>query len=287
MAQSENFWLRRATILFQLNYKAETDFGLLCEIIRENLGSKEFFINKAIGWALRQYTRVDPEAVREFVAATPLHPLERARGLEMAGEERKEKESSNVIHLPNLPVFLLAALILLLTPGPAVLYIVARSMDQGRLAGFISVLGIEVGNSFHVLAATMGLSAILLSSAVTFSVVKYLGAAYLVYLGVRRLLTRGDHYDPPRLPKPEPLRRVFTQGVVGRHSQPEDGFVLFSVLAAVCRPVHWLADLAIADARRHVRDDGHRDGRNLCAFGKHSRQLAEKGTVLFCARNGM
>ncbi len=73
--KSDNFWLRRSCILFQLNYKSETDFPLLCEIICENLGSREFFINKAIGWALRQYTRVDAEAVRRFVASTPLHPL--------------------------------------------------------------------------------------------------------------------------------------------------------------------------------------------------------------------
>jgi 3-methyladenine DNA glycosylase AlkD len=72
---SDNFWLRRATLLFQLNYKKETDFDLLCEIIRENLGSKEFFINKAIGWSLRQYARVDPKAVTKFVKSTPLHPL--------------------------------------------------------------------------------------------------------------------------------------------------------------------------------------------------------------------
>jgi 3-methyladenine DNA glycosylase AlkD len=73
--KSDNFWLRRATILFQLGYKKDTDFTLLCDIICENLGSKQFFINKAIGWALRQYTRTDPEAVRRFVADTPLHPL--------------------------------------------------------------------------------------------------------------------------------------------------------------------------------------------------------------------
>ena len=73
--KSDNFWLRRATLLFQLGYKADTDFDLLCDLIRGNLGSKEFFINKAIGWALRQYTRIDPQAVRKFVAETPLHPL--------------------------------------------------------------------------------------------------------------------------------------------------------------------------------------------------------------------
>jgi 3-methyladenine DNA glycosylase AlkD len=78
---SDNFWLRRAAILFQLNYKKETDFDLLCEIIRENLNSKEFFINKAIGWALRQYARVDPHAVKKFVNSTPLHPLSRREAM--------------------------------------------------------------------------------------------------------------------------------------------------------------------------------------------------------------
>jgi 3-methyladenine DNA glycosylase AlkD len=78
---SDNFWLRRAAILFQLNYKKETDFDLLCTIIRENLGSKEFFINKAIGWALRQYARVDASAVKKFVRATPLHPLSRREAM--------------------------------------------------------------------------------------------------------------------------------------------------------------------------------------------------------------
>jgi len=79
---SDNFWLRRTTILFQLNYKQETDFDLLCDVIRENFGSKEFFINKAIGWALRQYARTDPEAVKMFVTATKeLHPLSRREAM--------------------------------------------------------------------------------------------------------------------------------------------------------------------------------------------------------------
>jgi 3-methyladenine DNA glycosylase AlkD len=79
---SDNFWLRRACILFQLNYKNETEFDLLCEIIRENLGSKEFFINKAIGWALRQYARTDPKAVKKFVKETKeLNPLSRREAM--------------------------------------------------------------------------------------------------------------------------------------------------------------------------------------------------------------
>jgi 3-methyladenine DNA glycosylase AlkD len=79
--KSDNFWLRRTCILFQLNYKEETDFALLCDIIRENLGSDEFFINKAIGWALRQYARTDPQAVKKFVKATPLQPLSRREAM--------------------------------------------------------------------------------------------------------------------------------------------------------------------------------------------------------------
>lgn len=91
--KSDNFWLRRTTILFQLGYKGETDFDLLREIIRENLGSKEFFINKAIGWALRQYTRIDPDGVREFVAATPLHPLSAREALKWLEKQKKKKGS--------------------------------------------------------------------------------------------------------------------------------------------------------------------------------------------------
>ena len=79
--KSKNIWLRRTAILFQLGYKKETDFDLLCEIINENLGSDEFFINKAIGWALRQYAYTDPKAVKKFVKATELHPLSRREAM--------------------------------------------------------------------------------------------------------------------------------------------------------------------------------------------------------------
>ena len=84
--KSENIWLRRTTILFQLLYKTETDVNLLCDIISENLGSDEFFINKAIGWALRQYARTDPKAVKKFVKETKeLHPLSRREAMKHLG----------------------------------------------------------------------------------------------------------------------------------------------------------------------------------------------------------
>lgn len=79
--QSDNLWLRRIALLFQLHYKNQTDFPLLCEIIRENLGSKEFFINKAIGWALRQYARQDSAAVKRFADSQKLEPLSRKEAL--------------------------------------------------------------------------------------------------------------------------------------------------------------------------------------------------------------
>jgi threonine/homoserine/homoserine lactone efflux protein len=90
----------------------------------------------------------------------------------------------------DLLLFMTAAIVLLLIPGPAVLYIVARSVDQGRKAGLASCSGITTGGLVHVLAAAFGLSALLVSSATAYSVVKYAGAAYLVYLGIKKLRER-------------------------------------------------------------------------------------------------
>lgn len=78
---SDNFWLRRTTLLFQLSYKAETDVDLLFSLIRENLDSDEFFIQKAIGWALREYSKTDANAVVSFVNATALPALSAREGL--------------------------------------------------------------------------------------------------------------------------------------------------------------------------------------------------------------
>ena len=137
--------------------------------------------------------------------------------------------------LSGLSLFSAAALILLLTPGPAVLYIVARSLDQGRLAGFVSVLGIEVGNLVHVLAATLGLSAILVSSSLAFAVVKYLGAAYLIYLGVRRLI-QCQAGLPAATFQPQRLRRIFRQGVLVAVFNPKTALFFFAFLPQFVDP---------------------------------------------------
>lgn len=124
---------------------------------------------------------------------------------------------------------MLASLVLLLTPGPAVLYIIARSVDQGRGAGLLSVLSIETGNLFHVLAATFGLSALLLSSAMLFTIMKYLGAAYLIYLGIRKWISNEEHKDQARLTKDSP-RRIFSQGVTVAILNPKTALFFLAFL---------------------------------------------------------
>jgi threonine/homoserine/homoserine lactone efflux protein len=112
----------------------------------------------------------------------------------------------------TLIVFAGVSLAVLLFPGPAVIYIVTRGATQGRTAGLVSMLGIEAGNLVHVFAAAAGLSAILASSAEAFTVVKYLGAAYLVYLGLRALLDGED--DAIEGGTGTSRSRLFSQGVV-------------------------------------------------------------------------
>ena len=92
----------------------------------------------------------------------------------------------------TLALFALAAIALAAVPGPAVLYIVTQSVVGGRVAGLFSALGVATGGAVHVAAAAIGLSSLLVSSALAFEIVKYAGAAYLVFLGVRRLLARDE-----------------------------------------------------------------------------------------------
>ncbi len=141
-----------------------------------------------------------------------------------------------------LGIFVVASVVLLLTPGPAVLYIVARSVEQGRAAGLVSVLGIHLGTSVHIAAAALGLSALLMSSALAFEIVKYLGAAYLVWLGVRTLLSREAPADCD-LPPPRRLRRIFRDGFVVNLLNPKTALFFLAFLPQFVDPalgaVHW------------------------------------------------
>ena len=126
-------------------------------------------------------------------------------------------------------LFVLAALVLLLIPGPAVLYIVSRSIDQGRSAGLASVLGVSTGTLIQVGFAVVGLSSLVLASAIAFDVVKYAGAAYLLFLGIKRLLSRSEsELTDGRSPKT--LRRLYTQGVIVNTLNPKTALFIFALL---------------------------------------------------------
>ena len=136
----------------------------------------------------------------------------------------------------SLGVFLAAALLLLITPGPAVLYIVARSVDQGPRAGLVSAAGVHVGTLVHIAAAAAGLSVILAASATLFALVKYLGAAYLIFLGVRRLLDRTPLAGPGQTPV-IPLRRAFVDGAVVNVLNPKTALFFLAFLPQFVDPV--------------------------------------------------
>ena len=128
-----------------------------------------------------------------------------------------------------------AALALLLVPGPAVLYITARSASQGRMAGLVSVLAIETANFIQAAAAALGLSAILLSSALAFDVVKYLGAAYLIYLGIRKLMATDSTVEDDAV-KQESLSRIYWQGFAVNILNPKTALFFFAFLPQFVDP---------------------------------------------------
>jgi threonine/homoserine/homoserine lactone efflux protein len=121
--------------------------------------------------------------------------------------------AAHLILSSHFRVFLLAALLLAIAPGPGILYVTARTLAGGKSDGFVSVLGTSVGGLAHVLLATLGLSALLAASAQAFVLVKYLGALYLLYLGVRSLLDARRVVPVPVAARPG-LRRTFLQGAL-------------------------------------------------------------------------
>jgi threonine/homoserine/homoserine lactone efflux protein len=114
---------------------------------------------------------------------------------------------------PLFSTFLIASFVLAITPGPGVLYIVTRSLPQGHCSGLTSVAGVAVGNFGNALAASVGLAALFAVSSLAFSVIKYLGALYLVYLGVQ-MLRSSPMENSDSVPTAAPLGRVFRDGFV-------------------------------------------------------------------------
>jgi threonine/homoserine/homoserine lactone efflux protein len=135
----------------------------------------------------------------------------------------------------TIALFLLAAMALAIVPGPAVAYIVTQSIDQGRRAGLVSALGVASGGLLHVAAATVGLSALIASSATAFTVVKLVGAAYLIVVGIRRILAGDSEETEPRALR-APLRRIYRQGVIVNVLNPKTALFFLAFLPQFVDP---------------------------------------------------
>jgi len=136
-------------------------------------------------------------------------------------------------------LFCLASVALAVVPGPAVTYIVTQSVDKGRRAGIFSALGVASGGLVHVAAATAGLSALIASSATAFTVVKLVGAAYLIAVGIRRVLSGDDDADPEV--QAAPLRRLYRQGVVVNVLNPKTALFFLAFLPQFVNTHHAVA----------------------------------------------
>jgi threonine/homoserine/homoserine lactone efflux protein len=140
----------------------------------------------------------------------------------------------------RLALFVGAALLLLVVPGPSVLYIVTQSVSHGRRAGIASVAGITTGTLVHIAAATVGLSALLASSAVAFDVAKYLGAAYLIVIGVRRLAGL-ERAQEERARGTRDLGRLYRQGIVVNTLNPKTALFFLAFLPQFVDPSRGVA----------------------------------------------
>ncbi|MBF8193725.1 LysE family translocator [Nonomuraea sp. K274] len=137
--------------------------------------------------------------------------------------------------ISTLAVFCVATLGLLVVPGPAVLYVVTRSVSQGRGAGLISVCGVHAGSVVHVAAAALGISALLAASATAFTIVKYVGVAYLLWLGVRKLMRRDEDETAIEL-RVQSKGRLFWQGFVVNVLNPKTAIFFLAFLPQFADP---------------------------------------------------
>ncbi|MDN5216686.1 LysE family translocator [Fulvivirgaceae bacterium BMA12] len=130
----------------------------------------------------------------------------------------------------NIMLFLTVATLLIVMPGPAVLYIMTKSIEHGYKAGIVSVLGIGVGGLTHVLFAGIGISAILVASATAFAIVKYLGAIYLIYLGIKKLVGKNSFNKMPTPGTKRQLSKIFYEGVLVNVLNPKTAIFFFAFL---------------------------------------------------------
>ncbi|MEV4888508.1 LysE family translocator [Nonomuraea sp. NPDC055795] len=137
--------------------------------------------------------------------------------------------------ISTLALFAVATLAILVVPGPAVLFIVTRSVAQGRAAGMVSVLGVHAGSLVHVAAAALGISALLAASATAFTIVKFAGVAYLLFLGIRKLLSKPSDEEAVEFPV-QSRRRMFWEGFVVNVLNPKTAIFFLAFLPNFTSP---------------------------------------------------
>ena len=150
-----------------------------------------------------------------------------------------------MIPLTALPLFLLASWALNIAPGPDMLYVLARSANQGRRAGLVSALGIAGGTIIQTTLVALGLAGILAAVPLAYDVVKFVGAGYLIYLGIRALLSRQSKLETPQIEQQTALWRIFAQGVVTNVLNPKVALFFLAFLPQFTSPAYGSVPLQI------------------------------------------
>lgn len=132
-------------------------------------------------------------------------------------------------------LFLGSAIVLAITPGPGIFYVMTRSLKGGRVEGIASAMGTSVGGMFHVVAAALGISIVLAASALAFNLVKYLGAAYLIYLGIKTILSRDGHMETADIRRTG-YRRAFLQGITVEVLNPKTALFFLAFIPQFINP---------------------------------------------------
>ncbi len=142
-----------------------------------------------------------------------------------------------MLGIQDFPLFVFSCILLNMTPGQDTMYILGRSVAQGRQAGILSVLGIMTGVLVHTLLAALGLSVILATSSLAFAIIKYAGAIYLVCIGIGLIINRNDRSSLPDAPTPAPnLLKIFQQGVLTNVLNPKVALFFISFLPQFVSP---------------------------------------------------
>ena len=197
--------------------------------------------------------------------------------------------------------FLLAAIILAITPGPGMAYVVARTVAGGRKEGLASCLGTGLGGMLHVLAAALGLSLLVAQSAMAFSVVKYIGAAYLVYLGLRLLMQKRPS-QPVDAVHAQGVRRAFVEGIAVEALNVKTALFFLAflpqftsvseplvpqlvVLGSICVALNTLVDVAaVVGAHRLLQSQAGRSTRSRWLTRASGVTMVGLGAYLALAR---